>query len=102
MKKSDSWQSTMTCGEGGSAFCFAANTQFYLTSRGEMCPCDFTPLTVGRFPEESIANLWNKMTATPPYDQRAKACRMQDPEFRKKFIEPIPLKGPYPFPLGVS
>ena len=91
-------QSTMTS-LGGSAFCFAANTQFYLTAFGEMCPCDFTPLTIGKFPEESIAPLWDKMTGSQPYCNRAKSCRMQDPEFRKKYIEPLSAKGPFPFPL---
>lgn len=92
-------QSTMTS-EGGSAHCFAANTQFYLTASGEMCPCDFTPLTVGRFPDFSIQKLWEKMIELPPYHCRAKACRMQDPSFRKKYIFPIPENGPYPYPLS--
>ena len=91
-------QSTMTsvC---GSSFCFAANTQFYLTAAGEMCPCDFTPLTIGRFPEHSIRELWEKMIRTAPYNQRAKSCRMQDPEFRSRYIRPIPPAGPFPYPL---
>ncbi|MDO8519555.1 MAG: radical SAM protein [Deltaproteobacteria bacterium] len=92
-------QSLMTS-EQGCAFCFAANTQFYLTAFGEMCPCDFTPLTIGSFPNESIAALWKKMVHTSPYDRRAKSCRMQDPEFRKKYIEPISPQGGYPSPLA--
>ncbi len=92
-------QATMTCAEG-SAFCFAANTQFYLTAHGEMCPCDFTPLTIGKFPEKSIADLWNQMIATPPYNERAKSCRMQDPEFRKKYIQPIPANAELPHVLS--
>jgi len=91
-------QSTMTS-ECGSAFCFAANTQFYLTAFGDMCPCDFTPLTIGRFPEQSIQELWQKMTSTSPYHQRAKACRMQDKAFREQYIHPIPKHGPFPYPL---
>lgn len=91
-------QSTMTS-ECGSAFCFAANTQFYLTAFGDMCPCDFTPLTIGKFPEESIETLWNKMIGSAPYNQRAKSCRMQDSEFRKNYIERIPKTGPFPYPL---
>jgi len=91
-------QSTMTS-ECGSAFCFAANTQFYLTAWGEMCPCDFTPLSIGHFPDEPIATLWKKMISIEPYAQRAKSCRMQDVSFRKKYIDPIPPEGPYPYPL---
>lgn len=91
-------QSTLTS-ECGSAFCFAANTQFYLTAFGEMCPCDFTPLTIGTYPDKSIAFLWKKMIETTPYDRRAKSCRMQDPVFRRDYIEKIPLEGPYPYPI---
>lgn len=91
-------QSTMTS-DCGSAFCFAANTQFYLTAFGEMCPCDFTPLTIGTYPNESIQTLWEKMISTEPYNNRAKSCRMQNAEFRKEFIEKIPEQGPYPYPL---
>lgn len=91
-------QSTMTSVEG-SAFCFAANTQFYLTAFGDMCPCDFTPLTIGRFPEHSIHDLWEKMIETEPYNCRAKSCRMQDEQFRAKYISPLPPKGPFPYPL---
>ncbi len=88
-------QSTLTS-EKGSAFCFAANTQFYLTAHGEMCPCDFTPLTIGKFPKENIKTLWEKMIRTPPYNCRAKSCRMQDASFRKKYIDPLDTGKSFP------
>ncbi|MBF0492469.1 MAG: radical SAM protein [Deltaproteobacteria bacterium] len=92
-------QSTLTS-KSGSAFCFAGNTQFYLTAHGEMCPCDFTPLSVGKFPEESIETLWNKMIQSEPYCNRAKSCRMQDAEFRKKYIDGISAEEVnFPIPL---
>lgn len=78
-------QSTLTS-INGSAFCFAATTQFYLSAQGEMCPCDFTPLSFGSFPEKNISTLWNRMIHAPPYHRRAKSCRMQDPEFRKRYL----------------
>jgi MoaA/NifB/PqqE/SkfB family radical SAM enzyme len=80
-------QSTMTS-ECGSAFCFAANTQFYLSAAGDMCPCDFTPLSFGRYPQNSIHELWEKMIKTYPYDKRAKSCRMQSRLFRETHIFP--------------
>ncbi len=92
-------QSTLTS-ECGSAFCFAGNTQFYLSAFGDMCPCDFTPLSIGRFPNENLRTLWERMISTPPYDTRAKACRMQSLEFRKRYIDTIPIEGPYPYPFG--
>ena len=92
-------QSTMTS-ECGSAFCFAANTQFYLTATGEMCPCDFTPITFGKYPESSIQELWEKMISTPPYKKRSKVCRMQDTDFREGYIQKIPTEGPFPYPFA--
>lgn len=89
-------QSTMTS-EGGSAFCFAANTQFYLNALGDVCPCDFTPLTVGRYPESSIAQLWQVMIDSEAYRCRSKVCRMQDREFRKQWIETIPEGASLPY-----
>lgn len=91
-------QSTMTS-ECGSAFCFAANTQFYLTAFGELCPCDFTPISIGKFPENSISELWDKLIHTAPYHKRSKVCRMQNKDFRDKYIYKIPKEGPYPYPL---
>lgn len=91
-------QSILTS-EIGSSFCFAANTQFYLSSTGDMCPCDFTPLTIGRYPDESIETLWKRMIATPQYRRRSKVCRMQDPEFRRATIERIPADAALPYPI---
>jgi len=91
-------QSILTS-EIGSSFCFAANTQFYLSSSGDMCPCDFTPLSIGRYPNESIAELWGKMVSTPQYRRRSKVCRMQDSEFRKATIAHIPADAQLPYPI---
>jgi len=95
-------QSTLTSPKG-SAFCFAGNTQFYLTAHGEMCPCDFTPLTVGKFPEESIEKLWEKMISYKPYCYRSKSCRMQDLKFRSRYIDPLLLtETEMPAPLKIG
>lgn len=91
-------QSLLTS-ETGSGFCFAANTQFYLSSTGEMCPCDFTPLSIGRFPDESLTVLWEKMIHSPLYRRRSKTCRMQNPQFRRILIERIPGDAALPYPI---
>lgn len=91
-------QSTLTSNMG-SSFCFAANTQLYLSATGEMTPCDFTPLTVGKYPDQSIQTLWEKMINSPLYRRRSRTCRMQDPEFRKKTIYQIPENSTLPYPI---
>lgn len=79
--------------------CFAGWFQFYMTAYGDMMPCDFTPLTVGNATEESVRTLWNRLVSHPAYKGHCNHCRMQDPEFRAKYIDPIPDEGPFPFPI---
>jgi len=92
-------QSNLTSSQG-SAFCFAGNTQFYLSSNGAFCPCDFTPLTVGHFPVENLASLWQKLIEHTCYKKRSRVCRMQDPGFRRKTIEKLPPGATLPYPLS--
>ncbi len=91
-------QSTLTS-ETGSSFCFAANTQFYLSSTGQFTPCDFTPLTIGKYPESTISELWEELTNSALYRERSNVCRMQDPEFRAKTINQIPEEAELPYPI---
>lgn len=92
-------QSVLTSAEG-SGFCFAANTQFYLSATGEVTPCDFTPLTAGRYPDQSIAELWRLLTDNDIYRKRSAVCRMQDPEFRNQTINRIPINAERPYPIA--
>ncbi len=92
-------QSNLTS-DCGAAFCFAANTQFYLSSSGWMCPCDFTPLTIGRYPDRSIADLWRDMTGCWPYSERSRSCRMQDARFHETVLAQIPPRAALPYPLA--
>ena len=78
--------------------CYAGWCQFYVTAYGDMTPCDFTPLTFGNVLEEGVDAVWDRMTAHDAYCKRSNHCRMQDPEFRAKFINKIPHAGPFPFP----
>lgn len=91
-------QSILTS-ETGSSFCFAANTQFYLSSTGQVTPCDFTPLTIGKYPESTISELWNELVNSPLYNKRSNVCRMQDSEFREKTINRIPENAELPYPI---
>lgn len=92
-------QSVLTSAEG-SGFCFAANTQFYLSATGEVTPCDFTPLTAGRYPDQSIAELWRLLTDNDIYRTRSRVCRMQDPDFRNQTINRIPITAERPYPIA--
>jgi MoaA/NifB/PqqE/SkfB family radical SAM enzyme len=70
--------------------CFAANEQFYMTAWGDIGPCDFTPLTFGNIREEPLSAIWQRMLSHPAYCDAHQQCRMQDPQFRKQYIDTIP------------
>lgn len=72
------------------AGCFAANEQFYMTAWGDIGPCDFTPFTFGNVQEEPLETIWMRMLAHPAYQAAHQRCRMQDPDFRRSYIDPLP------------
>ncbi len=84
------------------AGCFAGYHQFYMTAHGDICPCDFTPLTFGNVLEEPLDTIWKRMTSHPAYCKRERRCRMQNPEFRKRYIHTIPKDAPKPYRLDLS
>ena len=79
--------------------CFAAFNQFYMTAYGEICPCDFTPLSFGSVLEESVAQIWDRMTHHPLWCRRHAECRMQSPDFRARTVDRIPPGTPMPCPV---
>lgn len=82
------------------AGCYAGWFQFYMTAYGDMMPCDFTPLTVGNAIDERVETLWNRLVTHPVYEGNCNHCRMQDPEFRARYIDHIPDSGPFPYPIS--
>ena len=82
------------------AGCYAGWFQFNMTAYGDMMPCNFTPLTVGNAVREPVETLWERLISHPAYAGNCNHCRMQDPEFRAKYIDLIPDSGPFPFPIA--
>ena len=70
--------------------CFAANMQFAMTAYGDIMPCGFTPLSFGNVRKESLRDIWDRMLEHPAFCRKAVSCRMQEPEFRRQYIDPIP------------
>ena len=80
--------------------CFAGYFQFYMTASGDITPCDFTPLAFGNIQDEPLRDIWLRMTAHEAYRNRCDHCRMQDREFRAKYIDTIPDDGQMPYPIA--
>ncbi len=71
------------------AGCFGAFSQFYMTSYGDVCPCDFNPISFGNVLEEPLEKIWFRMTHHPDFSYRHATCRMQTPAYRAKYIDTI-------------
>jgi MoaA/NifB/PqqE/SkfB family radical SAM enzyme len=95
-------QSWTNSGLGFSPFlgCLAAHIQLHVSAQGEFMPCDFTPLSFGNVHEHSVAELWAREAAHPAYRRHSVKCRMQDREFRARFIDTIPEGTVLPFPIA--
>jgi MoaA/NifB/PqqE/SkfB family radical SAM enzyme len=79
--------------------CFGAKYQMHITHDGYVTPCDFVPLHFGNLREEPLRDIWNRMRAHPEYRKKTVTCRMQDPEFRRKYIKKIPADAELPYPM---
>lgn len=79
--------------------CYAGWCQFYMTAYGDVTPCDFTPLSFGNVKDEALEKIWARMIAHDGYHCHKDSCRMQDPDFRRRWVDRIPLKGPFPYPV---
>jgi MoaA/NifB/PqqE/SkfB family radical SAM enzyme len=81
------------------AGCFGAYTQLYMTAYGDVNPCDFNPITFGNVRRMSLADIWKKMVSHPDFCYRYASCRMQTPEYRAKYIDPLPCDVRLPVPI---
>jgi len=55
-------------------------------------------LFFGNIRDEPLVAIWERLRAHPAYCQRSDHCRMQDPEFRRRYIDGIPRDVPLPWP----
>jgi MoaA/NifB/PqqE/SkfB family radical SAM enzyme len=95
---SQSWQNSIE-GYIGGIGCLAANIQYYVSAYGDVTPCDFTPLSFGNIRDEPLKKIWKKMINHPAYNHRSTFCRMQNPIFRRMFIDPIPDDAMLPYKI---
>ncbi|MDI3502492.1 MAG: hypothetical protein PWR09_617 [Archaeoglobi archaeon] len=70
--------------------CFAGYHQLHITPSGEVTPCDFHPISFGNIHEERIEEIWRRIREHEEYRKKSPQCRMQNPEFRRKYISKIP------------
>ncbi|MFX1469614.1 MAG: radical SAM/SPASM domain-containing protein [Promethearchaeota archaeon] len=96
---SQSWQNSVEAYLSGIG-CLAGNIQFYASAYGDISPCDFSPLSFGNICKESLKKIWMRMVKHPAYNHRSPFCRMQNEQFRKIYIDPIPDDAYLPYPIN--
>lgn len=81
----------------------AAGQYAYISPLGDVQPCSFMPLCFGNVREEPVKTILEKMWKHPLYGERclSEECPMLSDEFRRKYIEPIPVEAELPFKMTV-
>ena len=95
---SQSWQNSLE-GYLSGIGCLGGNIQYYVSAYGDVAPCDFAPISFGNIRDESLKKIWKKLVKHPAYNHRSQFCRMQHPDFRRVYIDPIPDDAPLPYPI---
>ncbi len=96
---SQSWQNSIEAYIGGIG-CLAAHIQYYMSAYGEVSPCDFTPLSFGNIRKDPLKKIWGRMINHPAYNHKCSFCRMQNAQFRRLFIDPIPEDAALPYDIN--
>ncbi len=66
--------------------CSGGTNYFYITPYGDICPCDFNPLVLGNVLKKPLNLIWDEISRSQEcFKTSWKGCKMQDPEYRKKF-----------------
>jgi len=95
---SQSWQNSVEGNLSGIG-CLAANIQYYASAYGDIAPCDFTPISFGNIRDKPLKKIWKSMIYHPAFNHRSTFCRMQNPQFRRFYIDPIPEDSKLPYPI---
>jgi MoaA/NifB/PqqE/SkfB family radical SAM enzyme len=70
--------------------CAGGVCYFYVSPYGDVCPCDFNPMSVGNVKEVSLHLLWDRFSRNPDFCKATwNGCKMQDREFREKYKEQL-------------
>ncbi len=80
--------------------CMSGHYHFHITAQGDFTPCDLTPLSFGNVNSESVRDIWERLSTHSAYCERRYDCRMMCPEFRKKYLDPIPEDASLPYSVA--
>lgn len=61
--------------------CPAGMVTVHLRANGDLCPCDFTPVSFGNIRTQRMRDIWQAMTESPLYATPSSRCRLSQPAF---------------------
>jgi MoaA/NifB/PqqE/SkfB family radical SAM enzyme len=61
--------------------CPAAIVTCHLRANGDLCPCDFTPISFGNIRKQSMRTIWQSMSESRLYAKPSVRCRLSRPDF---------------------
>ena len=79
--------------------CMAGRRWIHITPAGDIIPCSYTPLTFGNVREKPLKEIWESVRGHAEYKKEIRPCMVQDKEFRKRYIYPIPKDAALPYPI---
>ncbi len=67
--------------------CPGGSVLVHIRGNGDIAACDGMPIPFGNIKEESLANVWNRISRHEEFSKNYQGCRLSNPEFVKKYIE---------------
>lgn len=81
--------------------CPAGTEKIYITTYGDVLPCNFTHISFGNLREEPLERIWRRMHLKSPFARIYDRCLVaEDETFQRRFLEP--LEGAPRLPLRYS
>ncbi len=76
-----------TRGHGGIG-CAGGVSICYIGPYGDVCPCDFNPMSIGNVRNNDFIEIWDRFARHDEFKSSSMSgCKMNDPVFRKKYSE---------------
>jgi MoaA/NifB/PqqE/SkfB family radical SAM enzyme len=71
------------------AGCPAGVAQMHIRGNGDVAPCDFTPYSFGNIRNESVEQIWRRITESPAFSTGSNTCRLADPAYWERLAATV-------------
>jgi radical SAM protein with 4Fe4S-binding SPASM domain len=67
--------------------CPAGVAQMHVRGNGDVCPCDFTPISFGNIRQKNLNDIWKVITEDKIYSKLSKTCRLSNKDFLRSISQ---------------